>query len=94
MENLGYCVRALGRGRTDPALGGLAGGVGGSGNSPHTKEEAACHQERNTSTSLLGVKMLTSWGGGRGEQGWRELPTWPEDKSVRRPGSEPGGKVG
>jgi len=46
MENLGYCVRALGRGRTDPALGGLAGGVGGSGNSPHTKEEAACHQER------------------------------------------------
>lgn len=92
MENLGYCVRALGWGRTDPALGGLAGGVLATAPTPRRRLPAA--KRGNTSTSPLAVKMLTSWGGGRAGQGGKEQPTRPEDKSVRRPGSEPGGKAG
>lgn len=68
MENLGYCVRALGWGRTDPALGGLAGG--GSGNGPHTKEEAACSQERKYQHLPVGSQDAHFLGRGACRAGW------------------------
>lgn len=74
----------------------LGGWLGGSGNSPHTKEEAACHQERKYQhPPRLVAKMLTSWAGGRRGRvvGKNSQPGQRTSQSGGL-GSEPRGKAG